>query len=189
MESKVVGLEVIPGHPKYIRLPSLSRSLIHSILPRTCREMHTRPSVFSVTSKNPPVEGPPALSESRVLRKKFFSCTLKTPSNIRPCTSSYTYKKMYQTKSSPEPIIKKYYTPKTITTEKESSSKVYYCEVVTPKNFLKVKKRYFKEVKKTNITFQNSIDTQVNLHNIPEVQASMESSEYTVGSTKSLSML
>ena len=187
MESKVVSLEVIPGHPKFIRLPSLSRSLIHSILPKACQEMHAHPSIFAIVNKPTHLSGPPPLSTSKKITKKLFSNTISAPTNIRPCTSSYSYKKMYQTQSPPKRIVKHYFTPKGNKLEKITLSKMYYCEVASPRIKKKEEKNDRKLLNTTNIVFSN--ENPDNLHNIPEVHSSMESSEFTIDSLKSLTLM
>ena len=188
MESKVVSLEVIPGHPKFLRLPSLSRSLIHSILPKTCKEMYLRPSIFSITTKPLPINGPPELSNQKRSNKKIRFISVSRPENIRPSTSSYTYKKVYQSKSPPKRIIKNYFTPKKLASPKQATTKLYYCEVTLLQKQKKHLKKFPRSLNTTNINFSEKSDQQDSLHKIPEVGSSMESSEYNVESVKSLKL-
>ncbi|OMJ79603.1 hypothetical protein SteCoe_20333 [Stentor coeruleus] len=182
MDSKVVNLELIPGHPKFIRLPSLSRSLVHSIMPKACHEMHIRPSVFTISTKPIIPEGPPVLSTPKNHKKKSYFSTIERPLNIRPSTTSYTYKKVYQTKIESQRLKRQYYSPKNIHVEKKVSPKMYYCEVVLPEPRKISVKKHRPLYNTTKITFGNNPEPEDNLDHISEVHSSMESSEFTTGS-------
>lgn len=186
MEPKVVSLELIPGHPKYLRLPSLSRSLIHSILPRSCQAMHQQPTIFSISPRSDLAKGAPSFTLPKQCKKKSTHTAISRPTNIRPNTSSYTYKKVYQSKPMPARILRHYYTPKTSPVcKKEQQQKMYYCEITLPNANPRRSKLFPKHLTKTDITFADTNEAE-DLHNIPEVGSSMESSEYTASSTRSL---
>lgn len=182
MESKVVSLDIIPGHPKFLRLPSLSRSLIHSILPKACQEMHLHPKVFSIVKKPLTVTGAPVLTPRKKQRKKIINENfLKKPENIRPCTSSYTYRKVFEIKPRPVPVLRPYYSPRFLKSERKNSLKTFYCEISTPKPKPRGKKKFPVSMNTTQILFMKGEDLN-NLQYIPEVQSNMESSEYTIES-------
>ena len=107
MDPKILPLNLIPDHPKFLRLPSLSRSLIHSILPKACQAMHAKPLIFSVSPACVAPPGPPNLSISMRRRHKPNSTPIPKPYNTRPFSPSYTYKKMFNKKpSTPLPKFK-----------------------------------------------------------------------------------
>lgn len=182
MESKVVSLDTIPGHPKFLRLPSVSRSLIHSILPKACQEMHLHPKVFSIIKKPITVCGAPLLTPRKHQRKKNSNESfIKKPENIRPCTSSYAYRKIFELKPQPVPILKQYYSPRFLKSEKKASFKTFYCEISSPKPKPRGKKKFPISMNTTQILFMGDEDIH-SLQYIPEVQSNMESSEYTFDS-------
>jgi hypothetical protein len=178
MESKVVSLDVIPGHPNFLRLPSLSRSLIHSIPPKACQEMHHRPKIFSISKKPSGLTGPPVLTPRKTRRKKWKTESfLQQAENARPCSSSYVYRKVFETKPLPSPVVKQYYSPKHVRGEKRTVDKTFYCEIEMPKGKDRIWKRAPVSLNTTQILFmQNKEDRH--LQYIPEVQSNMESSEF-----------
>ena len=189
MESKVVSLEVIPDHPKYVRLPSLSRSLIHSILPKACQEMHLHPSIFAINTKPSQMLGPPILATSKEKKRQQHSPVISRPDNIRPIKTSYTYSKLYQSKPDPQIIHKHYYTPKHAKTAKKITQKLFYCEVNPVRYRKQGKKRFWPILNTAQIIFSNHNETQENLRHIPEVHSSMEGSEFTVESMTNFTKL
>ena len=189
MESKVVSLEVIPGHPKFLRLPSLSRSLIHSILPKSCQQMHMRPTIFSISPRSDQAVGPPQLTSPKQCKKRLFLNKISRPDNIRPNTSSYSYKKVYQSKPPTQPLLRQYFTRRNSPTQRQELTKHYYCEVTLPKPKRRHLKQHYSLLNKTNLTFMQSSEQPDDLHNIPEVGSSMESSEYNLNSLKNLELM
>ena len=139
MESKILPLNSIPDHPKFLRLPSLSRSLVHSILPKACIAMHTKPLIFSVSPCNSVRLGAPNFTKRMKKIQKITAASIPKPYNIRPNSPSYTYKKMFCTKpSTPMPKFK--YTKLRKNSESEQSyTKSYYCEI----NVLNLKSTHF----------------------------------------------
>ena len=107
MDSKILPLNVIPDHPRFLRLPSLSRSLVHSILPKACQAMHNKPLIFSVSPCSISLPGPPKLSERTRKKHKSINTPIQKSYNARPFSPSYTYKKMFiQKPSTPLPQFK-----------------------------------------------------------------------------------
>lgn len=181
MESKVVSLDTIPGHPKFLRLPSLSRSLIHSILPKDYHEMHLKPKVFSITNKPAIITGAPLLSPRKEKRKKVKNESfLSKAENIRPCTSSYTYRKIFENKRIKEQEVKQYYSPKMEKIQKTICLKTFYCEIQPKKARTRARKRAPASFNTTQILFMRNQEN--NLQFIPEVQSNMESSEFNMDS-------
>lgn len=129
MDSKILPLNVIPDHPRFLRLPSLSRSLVHSILPKACQAMHNKPLIFSVSPCSISLPGPPKLSERTRKKHKSISNPIQKSYNTRPFSPSYTYKKMFiQKPSTPLPKFK-HARLKKYSENKEKTSKSYYCEI------------------------------------------------------------
>lgn len=184
MESKVVSLDVIPGHPKFLRLPSVSRSLIHSILPKACHEMHLKPKVFSITNKPLMIDGAPVLTprkdRTKKRKKRENESFLGRAENVRPCSNSYIYRKIFENKAVTQREFKQYYSPRVHKTQKPICLKTFYCEVQSNKARTRARKRAPASLNTTQILFVQNQGN--NLHFIPEVQSNMESSEFNLES-------
>ncbi|OMJ90669.1 hypothetical protein SteCoe_6950 [Stentor coeruleus] len=135
MESKLITVEVIPEHPKLLRLPSVSRSLYFSILPKSCYEMYDKPVILTMNPRQQKIAYPPQISESRKKDKRrpaSSSCT--TRPNIKPCPNSYVYNKMFFPKQEiiPKPPPKR--TKSRPQTTQNQRNLTFYCEVNPPRS-------------------------------------------------------
>ena len=97
MESKLVTVEIMNNHPKLMRLPSVSRSLYFSIMPKSCYEMYERPVILTLNPKPNIKVSVPVLSNYRKERKKRTTSYEARPF-IKPCPNSYVYSKMFDPK-------------------------------------------------------------------------------------------
>jgi hypothetical protein len=129
MDCKILPLLTIPDHPKYLRLPSLSRSLVHSILPRACQAMQSKPLVFSVSTNPLLVSGPPNFTTRVRKLPKPAQILISKPKNAQPNSPSYTYKKMFVSKPLTPLPKHKYYKSKKSLSLKPNYTKTYYCEI------------------------------------------------------------
>lgn len=179
-----MSLDVIPGHPKFLRLPSVSRSLIHSILPKACHEMHLKPKVFSITNKPLMIDGAPVLTprkdRTKKRKKRENESFLGRAENVRPCSNSYIYRKIFENKAVTQREFKQYYSPRVHKTQKPICLKTFYCEVQSNKARTRARKRAPASLNTTQILFVQNQGN--NLHFIPEVQSNMESSEFNLES-------
>ena len=130
METKIVPLNPVPDHPKYLRLPSLSRSLVHNILPKDCHAMYTNPVIFSISVKPQSPEGPPKLSTRSRKPTKPMNGLARKPLMVRPNSPSYIYKKMFMPKEDPIPIRNKYYKSHRASRKSIESKINYFCEIM-----------------------------------------------------------
>lgn len=130
MEPKIVPLNPVPDHPKYLRLPSLSRSLVHSILPKACQAMHTKPIIFSVSLKSSSPEGAPNLSTRVRKPAKALLPPKERPFYIRPNSPSYIYKKMFLSKEQQLPQKPRKYKSNKASKKSFETRTSYYCEII-----------------------------------------------------------
>ena len=131
MEPKIVPLNPVPDHPKYLRLPSLSRSLVHSILPKACQAMHTKPIIFSISLKSSSPEGPTKFSTRVRMPSKALVRPKEKPVHIRPNSPSYIYKKMFLNKEENHSVKHKYYKSNKASRQSFESKTNYFCEIGT----------------------------------------------------------
>ena len=190
MQAKYLPLNTIPDHPKYVRLPSLSRSLVHSILPKVCQAMHNKPVILTVPSCISTPSGPPKFTNR--FRKKFKGVTFKIskPENIRPNSPSYTYKKMFSPKPSTPMPKHKYYKSRKSSYEKPEFFMTYYCEInsastkssessAIPHGFSTTLYNFATKIMNKNLVLDKDLGKytdKIIMKNISEVRSSQESS-------------
>lgn len=134
MEPKLVRIEFVPAHPKLMRLPSVSRSLHHSILPRACQQMYRHPRIYISCPPMKFPEGKPNLSLHSRTHEHPIPHIDPTTVNKRPITGSYIYRKLFNkpVKSHPRPT-QAHRLSRTKETNRKKSPKVnYYCEILPP---------------------------------------------------------
>ena len=206
MESKLVTVEVMNNHPKLMRLPSVSRSLHFSILPKSCYEMYANPAILTLKPNKTKTSNPPSLSNYRTSRKKKVYSYEPRP-KTRPSPNSYVYNKMFNPKPGISdfrvPIKKSRSRPNTTPTQRNIT---FYCEVNPPKSapkrtnlprnlnstlmeFGDIDNSLKKSPSRNTLTAGNMVDKGMeidmrysensieNLHKISEVHSSLEISE------------
>lgn len=133
MESKLIAVEITKDHPKLMRLPSVSRSLYFSILPKSCYDMYKKPMILKLQQNPVKILQPPYLSSYRSNRTKRVKSYEPRPM-VKPCPNSYVYNKMFKPKPPAEP-------PKTPQRPKSRPKTTpvnplvtFYCEINPPKS-------------------------------------------------------
>lgn len=156
MEPKLVSIEILPEHPKLMRLPSLSRSLRHSILPRAHQEAHNHPVIYTIRPRVGTPAGPPNFVSKARKRKSRSPSVAEKAVNLRPSTPSYLYKKFFgKHKENVEyrPLISSYQSARNASSPKALKPISYYCEIQPPKMHVKTLRPKSRKLNKTMIEF------------------------------------
>ena len=132
MESKLVSIEFIPDHPKLMRLPSVSRSLHHAILPRACQKMYENPRIYIFSHPVKIVYGRPNLSERRKTPRSPKPLNIGLPASKRPIGGSYIYQKLFNKPISPPKYVPPLKGLKKSSPQRQKRNVSYYCEVLPP---------------------------------------------------------
>lgn len=133
MESKLIAVEITKEHPKLMRLPSVSRSLYFSIMPKSCYDMYEKPVILKLQKASAKTSNPPVFSTYRSKRTRSVK-TYEARPMVKPCANSYVYNKMFNPKPPSEPPK----LPKRATSRPNTTPVnplvTFYCEINPPKS-------------------------------------------------------
>lgn len=133
MESKLIAVEITKDHPKLMRLPSVSRSLYFSILPKSCYDMYEKPVILKLQQNPVKIFQPPVLSSYRSTRTKRVKSYEPRPM-VKPSANSYVYNKMFNPKAPAEPPKLPQRPKSRPQTTPVNPLVAFYCEINPPKS-------------------------------------------------------
>ena len=133
MESKLIAVEITKEHPKLMRLPSVSRSLYFSIMPKSCYDMYEKPIILKLQKSSAKPSYPPVFSTYRSKRTRSVK-TYEARPMVKPSANSYVYNKMFHPKPSSEPPKLPKHPRSRPHTTPVNPLVTFYCEINPPKS-------------------------------------------------------
>ncbi|CAG9313533.1 unnamed protein product [Blepharisma stoltei] len=124
-----------------MRLPSLSRSLRHSILPKAYQEAQNHPVIYSIRPQILIPAGTPKFTKRPSKKKKSPIFVPEKPLNIRPSTPDYFYNKVFPKPKeylNYKPLISTSHNSRHSLSPKKVHEPAYYCEIQPPKSQSKI---------------------------------------------------